>query len=237
MAKRQRRKSQQPELVRHDGDLCAYFVNTANAKRRSISSYADLLAWGLRAEALSAADAQRLERMAGERTADAEAVFVRARDLRERLERILLALTRHRAPAAADLDALSADLAVALAPRRLVPAPEGGWRLAWGDRGGDDLDHMLWPVVTSAVNVLTTRYHRKVRQCEGKDCRLLLVDRSPGSPRKWCSACGGRSRALKHYHAKVKPERESWKRLSVEERAERYRRNADFLEQALQRKT
>ena len=75
MAKR--RKPQVPEVVRRDGDLCAVFPNTASPRRRSFSSYAELLAWSVRVGAVTAADAERLERAAADRPEDAAAVFRR----------------------------------------------------------------------------------------------------------------------------------------------------------------
>ncbi len=219
MAKR--KTSKQPELVRQDGGLCPHFVNTANARRRSIRSYADLLDWGQRAGALTSSDAQRLARAAEEAPAEAEAVLGRAQELRQLLERILLALLQHQGPAAADLEALSAARGEVLAAQRLGPAAAGGWLPFWGDRGGDDLDRMLWPVVLSAVETLSPKWYRKVRRCAGEACDLFLVDRSPGRARTMCRRCGARSRSHKHYHRKVKPYRRqlgSGRRLEPEER-------------------
>ncbi len=48
----------------------------------------------------------------------------------------------------------------ALSAQRLVPAAEGGWLIGWGDRGGDDLDRMLWPVILSAVDMLSPQYSK-----------------------------------------------------------------------------
>ncbi len=206
------KRAQLPELVRHDGDLCATFVNTSSGKRPPVRSYADLLTWGQRNGALSASDSQRLGRAAGERPDDAAAVFARARELRDLLERILLALAARKAPAGADLEALSDAMGVAFSNRHLVPADGGGWRVDWGDRGGDDLDRMLWPVVSSAVDVLTTKYRHKVYLCASEDCKLILVDRAPGRPRTRCRRCANLHRSLKHYRTKVKPWREKLRR-------------------------
>ena len=75
MAKRKgRQPSNEPALVRQDGALFVNFVNTASARRKSVKAYADLIAWGLGSGVVGTADAQRLERAAGERPADAEAV-------------------------------------------------------------------------------------------------------------------------------------------------------------------
>ncbi|MCP3959093.1 MAG: hypothetical protein GY719_14680, partial [bacterium] len=79
-----------------------------------------------------------------------------------------------------------------------------------GDPDGDNLDRMLWPVASSAGDLLSTKHHRNVRQCAGEGCDLLFVDRSGGSPRKWCSmrACGNKVKSLRHYHRSIKPEKE-----------------------------
>ena len=62
----------------------------------------------------------------------------------------------------------------------------------------------------SVADVLTSKYHRKVRRCPGEDCGLVFVDRTPGSPKKWCDTrtCGHRRNALKSYHRRMKRQRE-----------------------------
>ncbi len=211
MAKQRKRKPREPELVRRDGALCAAFVNTASDKRKPLETYADLVAWGLRAEAFGAADAERLERVADKRSADAEAVVRWAQELRDGLERILLALVDGQTLPADDLDTLNAGIKAVMSDRCLVPGA-GGYQWGWDDDDGD-LGRMLRPVLLSAAEVLTSKYRRRVRQCAGEGCDLLFVDRTPGSPRKWCSmqSCGHRVNSLKHYRTQVKPRRERGK--------------------------
>ncbi len=50
MAKQRKTTPLMSELARRDGALCAAFVNTASDKRKSLETYADLVAWGLRAD-------------------------------------------------------------------------------------------------------------------------------------------------------------------------------------------
>lgn len=209
MAKRRpRTPSPEPELVRRDGGLCVAFVNTASAKRTPIESYGDLLAWGRQCGALDADDARRLEQLAEERPMAAGAALRRARGLRDRVERILRALAAQERPADDDLDELNALLAQVTANRRLVPAANYGYLWGWAERD-DDLDRMLWPVVLSVAEILTTKYCRQVRQCAGDGCDLLFVDRTPGSPRKWCDIeeCGRPVRSRKYYRRKLKQAR------------------------------
>ena len=228
MAKR--KKPGPSEVARRDGGHCAVFANSASAKRRGFSSYAELLAWGVRVGAVTAADAARLERTAAERPEDAAAVFSRALEARVWLRRILLALAARRTPASADVAILSEALAAALTARVLVQVSTGGWRWAWGDRGGVDLDRMLWPALLDAADVMTSKYYRQVGVCAGEGCDLIFVDRAPGSARRWCDkrACGAKVNSRRHYEQIVKRERRARKRGGqqlrehIEMRMERY---------------
>ncbi len=203
-----RPKSGLPAVVRRDGALAATLVNTASARRKSLTSYADLLAWGEQTASLGADDAEGLARAAAERPADAEAAFGRMQELLARLGRILGSLAALRAPDPADVEALNAE--IARSARRLVPA-ERGYAWAWGERTGEVLDRPLWPVVLSAGEILTSEYYHRVRRCAGKDCDLIFVDRSPGAHRKYCSrtrGCGDRAKARRNYQTVRKPRRD-----------------------------
>lgn len=206
MAKRKRKQDEAPEQVRRDGALCVHFVNTESRKRASFDSYRELVTWAIRAGVVSATDGQRLQRDAAEDLAAAAAVAHRARGLRDVLRRILEALRERRRVADEDLDALNVELDGASAARKLVAVGDG---FEWVLGAGDELDRMLWPVALSAADVLTSKYRYQVRRCAGEDCDLLFVDRTAGSPRKWCSMedCGNRVKALRHYHHTIKPRR------------------------------
>ncbi|MEE8523251.1 MAG: CGNR zinc finger domain-containing protein [Thermoanaerobaculia bacterium] len=94
-----------------------------------------------------------------------------------------------------------------MASRHLV-ATSGGYRWTWGDAGGEDLDRMLWPVLLSAADLLTSRYRERVGQCAGEGCGLIFVTRNSGRPRKWCGVvCRNRNASRKHYRLRVKPKR------------------------------
>ena len=210
--RRTKRSSKKPDPVRRDGALCAAFVNAASPKRRAreagpFATYSDLLAWGRKHRVVDAAGAKRLGRAAAKRPVDAALAVHRAGVLRELVERLLLALADGRAPDVSDVEAVNVELA--RSERRLVPAG-GACRWAWSEPGGNDLGRLLWPVVLSAAEVLTSKIHRRGRRCGGQGCDLLFVDRSPGNHRKWCSedACGLRARSHRRYHKTIKPRRE-----------------------------
>ncbi len=226
MAKR-KRKPEQPELVQ-DGALCATFVNTAKGKRNRLETYADLLAWGQKQEVLSTTDGERLALAASKRPSDAEAVVREALEIRACLERIFGDLAARRTASDSDLATLNGSLRPVLSARHLVPAA-GGYQLAWDDLDGDDLDRMLWPVLFSAAEILSSDDHRRLRQCAGTDCGLFFVDRSPGSPRKWCTtACGHRVRSRRHYHSRVIPMRQ---RIRRNRAARQARKMAEYRRQ------
>ncbi len=222
MAKR--KSKQEPELVRRDGAVCVAFVNTASAKRRSFRTYAELLAWGLACGTLTTAEVERFERAAADSPDATAAVARRAIELRSCCERVLKGLIRRRGPSDADLAMLEAELVAVRSAERLVR--DGiGCRWVLGDRGGDDLDRVLWPVVTSIAEVLLSKYRFRVGQCAGKGCDLLFLDRAPGSPRRWCdrNACGSKINSRRDYRRRVKPVQEQRKRQAAR-RNEEYRR-------------
>jgi len=72
------------------------------------------------------------------------------------------------------------------------------------------LDQMLWPIVRSAVDLLTSREARRVKVCPGlDDCGWLFLDTSKSGRRRWCSmdSCGSRSKMRRYYaRTRARPE-------------------------------
>ncbi len=199
------------------GSLCVAFVNTAAARpendQQGVTSYAELLTWGQQTHLLSAAEAERLARIAKERPEEAAAVLSRAVALREALRRIFRALWSHK-PAPADaLQLLNLALREAFSQASLGPG-EKGMTIGW--IGSEDaLDRMLWGVVHSAMETLTSTDAYCVRKCAAADCGLHFVDRTPSRRRKWCvpELCGNRVKALRYYYRKAKKKRDDHENL------------------------
>ncbi len=190
-----------------DADLCVAFVNTTGGGRRALETYDDLLAWGVGAGTLGAAESPRLERAAAEHPGPAASVVRRSRTLGARLKRLLLAFGSGRKPEGSDFLVLNTELRAVLDARQLVITPSG-CQWSW-DKRDEDLDRMLWPVLQSAADLLASGEVSKVRQCPAEGCGLLFVAKGGGRPRKWCSpACGNRATSKKHYHEVRKPERQ-----------------------------
>ena len=200
------------KMLRSDGALCVTFVNTGSAKRKSLATYDDLLAWGVETRVLADSNSRRLASAAAEHPGKAVDVVRRAGTLCDRLRRIFFTLAAGEKPADDDFGPFNVELRRVMAFRELV-VTSGGYRWSWGDAEIDDLDRMLWPVLLSAADLLTSRDRVKVRQCEQDDCDLFFVARGGGRPRKFCSgSCGSRSSSKRYYHRELKPRRARFKR-------------------------
>jgi predicted RNA-binding Zn ribbon-like protein len=190
------------------GRVCLDFVNTVGGMRpdrpsEHLHEYGDLLAWARGAGIVSEPQARRL-RAAAARSPDAAArTLRRARELREAIYRIVLAASSGDAPAPADVALLNRALGRALARRRLVQRA-GAWTLAWPD-DGDALDAPLWPVATSAAELLESgRDLGRIHVCgeaEVGNCSWLFLDETRSGTRRWCSMdeCGNRAKQRRHY--------------------------------------
>ncbi len=206
MAKR-KSETRIQKILRSDGALCVTFVNTGLGGRRALETYGDLLAWSVRTGALSAPAAERLEWAAEERPGPAGGVARRAKALRSRMERIFLAVARGDKPADSDLPPLNLELGEALSQRRLV-AGDDGFHWAWQASDDDEPDRMLWPILFSAGELLTSEDCHRIQQCPGSDCGLLFVARNPGRARIWCGrTCRDRDSSRRYYRKVVKTER------------------------------
>ena len=184
------------------GELCLDFTNTiepraAEHPHEFLLSYTDLVVWGRHTRALTLDAAERLHQAAGARPEAAGAVLVLAISLRESIYRIFAAILDGLLPAAGDLDVLNAALGDALARQQIV-ADGSGFRWAWQGSDGA-LDQMLWPVVRSAGELLTSERVRRLIKCPG--CGWLLLDSSRNHSRRWCDmrVCGNRAKARRHY--------------------------------------
>jgi predicted RNA-binding Zn ribbon-like protein len=188
------------------GALCLDYTNTlADRPRRHrehLESYADLLSWARQAGALESGEVRRLRDAAAGRPADVEAAFARAMEVRECLFRLFATTARGGEPKRRDLVAINSNLGETLTRLRLR---RSGGGLAWGwSSDAENLLPMLWPVVRSAADLLTSEERTLVRECASERCSWLFVDRSRTLRRRWCDmrTCGNRSKARRHYQKK-----------------------------------
>ncbi|MBM3533976.1 MAG: hypothetical protein FJX60_13175 [Alphaproteobacteria bacterium] len=185
------------------GAVALDFVNTVDWHLEDepverLRSYADLVAWGRGSEAIDAARARRLLKLAKADDKTAESVFAVARSLREALFQIFLAIGRGTAPNARDLRLINAWLS-RLAPRDgLVQKGRG---LAWHSPEPETLESVLAPVLWSAGDILTGADVDRLKLCHADGCGWMFLDASRKANRLWCSmeGCGNRAKAQRHY--------------------------------------
>ena len=186
------------------GRLCLDFVNTVGnwrdpARRDDhLGGYADLLDWAWQAGALTPTEAAILRQEATRRPDAATRALARATELRATLRGVVLARAHGRPVTAADLARLNAFVAESLAASRLAPSADGFRLVPAADPTA--LDRVLWPIVRSAVDLLTSADLPRVRECADDACGWVFVDASRGGRRRWCDMtdCGNLAKVRRH---------------------------------------
>src|SRR4029079_12216620 len=103
------------------GNVALDLLNTQNGPAGGppeddvLADYGDFVAWAAHLGVSTAAEGQRLRRLAGQRPADAEATFQRARETRAYLRDVFDAVARGTGPGPDDLSQLRRDAADAYA--------------------------------------------------------------------------------------------------------------------------
>lgn len=174
------------------GNLALDFVNTrvgppgAAPDDDVLTGYPELIAWGVHADDLTAAEATALRRRARDDATGADATFLRALRTRDYLDGIFQALAAGRSPEPTALARLRDDEADALAHARLDQ--DSGF--AWTWRDDHSLARPLRPVAHAAVGLLTTATMERIKRCEA--CSFVFYDESKNRSRRWCSMedCG-----------------------------------------------
>jgi predicted RNA-binding Zn ribbon-like protein len=185
------------------GSLCLDFTNTVDwrpspRRRELLNSYEDLISWSEQAGALGGKEARRLRRRAAAQKGRAASVLRRARHLREAIFGVFVAAASDARPPAEALALINEALPGALGRLRLSGGAEGvGW--TWTDEPA--LDRMLWPVLRSAADLLTSGDLDRVRVCAADKCDWLFLDKSRNRSRRWCdmTVCGNRDKVRRHY--------------------------------------
>ena len=207
------------------GVLCLDFVNTVRGRAslsgaRSGRDYVDtivgeritscdaLLRWGVFAGVLTARRAKLLAGEADQRLSRATTVLRRALALREATYRLFKSAIEGWPPRPDDIVVVDRELQIARAHERLT-ASSSGFALQWDDTPA--IDRVLWPVVRSTAELLTSPHLERVGQCPGDECGWLFLDTSRSRRRQWCDMkdCGNvaKVRRFRQRHRDEEPER------------------------------
>lgn len=191
-------KSRAGSLHLLGGRLCLDFANTMSGRGgpqclEHLHEYGHLLQWCRHAGLLSAVQAGRLARAAGKAPAKAVRVLRQAKQLREAIYSLGVAINSGR-PSAAGLAALNGALAAAEGHRQIA-ASAGGFTWKWR-AGPDDLGWMLGPIALSAADLLVNLDRRRLKQCAGLHCGWFFLDETRSRTRRWCDmrVCGSRAK-------------------------------------------
>jgi predicted RNA-binding Zn ribbon-like protein len=191
------------------GELCLDFTNTVNPRgtddaRDYLATYGDLVAWGENMGAVSREAAVEVSKEAERHPTEAAQVLQRAVLLREALYRIFIAQMKDLAAPPDDLTRVNVELGKAMANLRLQV---GQACCVWiWEPNSRALDQVLWAIVRSAADLLTSGEIERVRQCAGEPCGWLFVDRSRNHSRRWCDMkdCGNVAKVRRYRRRKEK---------------------------------
>ena len=122
-----------------------------------------------------------------------------ARELRESIDRALVACMAGKSPDADDLATIDGRLADAVVPDRLLPGPDGNPELRPGI-AADPVDHALGALAEDAAQMLGSEERRRLRVCASESCSCRFYDHSRAASRRWCSmsGCGNVAKARRH---------------------------------------
>jgi predicted RNA-binding Zn ribbon-like protein len=186
-------------------DLCLAFANTmdwhaSDIPEETLLSYADLVVWARDVGLASQSESDELLQAARGRPVEAGRALERARELREAIYRVFVAVIEGTPPSEGDVTILNHALASAMSGA-YMERTEDGFTWGWGDRARG-LDALMGPVARSAGALLTSEMRDRVGQCaDDRGCGYLFLDTSKNRSRRWCSmeACGNRAKAARHY--------------------------------------
>jgi predicted RNA-binding Zn ribbon-like protein len=197
------------------GRLCLDFINTVDGRKSEsprresgsinrlvlgdkLGEYSDLVEWSRHSGIVTAIEAGRLIKASKRKSTEARDVFDRAIALREALYRICKATLTGRRPQKVDLEIVNHELLGARTNERLTHGAHG-FTWEWVGREAA-LDRMLWSIVHSAAELLTTGDLSRLRECCGEECGWLFEDISRNRSRQWCDMqdCGNLAKVRRY---------------------------------------
>jgi predicted RNA-binding Zn ribbon-like protein len=194
------------------GQICLDFVNTVVTRREQkvknstlftyrsdkLSDYTDLAEWSKEAGILGERDVKRVVRIASQNEKDAKRVFERALIIRETLFRIFKHIIEGWEPSKDDIELLNRECAIARNRQKLVYSAN---KFMWDLKAEEDaLDCMIWPIMLSSAQLLSSDKLSFVKQCPSFDCGWLFLDLSKNRSRQWCDMkdCGNLAKVRRY---------------------------------------
>ncbi len=190
------------------GALCLDFLNTLDDRYSSepkelLKSYTDLARFARDAGILTDLQADRLAAQSEKSPEPAQQVLAAAIEMREAMYAVFWALVRRKPLPPSALSTLNRYIQEAAQHASLVPhAQHFEWQF---DSSPDHLEAPLWPIASSAAELLASDQLQFVRACASKTCEWLFVDESKNHRRRWCdmTKCGNRAKVRRFYKSRL----------------------------------
>jgi predicted RNA-binding Zn ribbon-like protein len=189
------------------GDVALDFTNTVDMRptdhpKELITTFRDLCSWARQAGILTEQQEKELLKKAARHPKKAENARRLAIALRECMFEIFNRITEEDAVPEETMKEWNRYVHRSLQHYELVRVKEG---LSWKQDSDDlDFDSMVWPVIHSAVQLLTGSLAARIRKCASDKCDWLFLDTSKRGNRRWCdmTVCGNRAKAQRFYSRK-----------------------------------
>lgn len=186
------------------GWLCLDFANTvdwhaSDQPEEKLSTYADLVSWAKETNIISPDVAEGLIKASEKEPARAQDILDEVIRIREAIYHIFSSKFLSEQVDESDLSILNASINKMMANQRLS-INKGDFYWDW-TINADNMDSILWPVVWSAAQLLTSDASNRVGQCADEKCGWLFWDNSRNRSRRWCDMrdCGNRAKSRRHY--------------------------------------
>jgi predicted RNA-binding Zn ribbon-like protein len=197
------------ELPILGGDLALDFANTVDdpegpARHDHLESYADLVAWALRVDAVPHSSVQPLAALAERDASGARETVASAHELRDALNDVFGSLAmRPDTPvdALAGWPVVRDAASLAMGSVSLTRRDDAVLPLRWSWSFDADLRSPLHPVAVAATDLLVSPLLARVKRCAR--CPWLFLDSSRNHSRRWCDMndCG-RAEKIERYVAR-----------------------------------
>lgn len=188
--------------------LCLDFANTVSwhageNPEEWLTDYEKLIVWSVDAGITTNKKMTSLLQTAGRHPERVQCIHRQAIELREAIYRIFRDIAHDKIVNSDDLAILNVQLASAYQHVNIMSHNTHTFSISFKDEG-DALDGIFWPIVQSAIDLLTSEDLYRVKQCEGGACGWLFLDTSRNRSRRWCSMedCGNREKARRFYRKK-----------------------------------
>ncbi len=188
------------------GWLCLDFCNTLSERAKvpieRLRTYSDLLRWGRETNIITAREEEDLARRFEKQPEQAISTLEKAIEIREAFYAVFIKVASGENPTDEETERLNTVVQPWIGQSKLT-----WWNGAfkWGSEEDQlKLGTLLWEVVRSGTELLTSGILKDLRVCAADDCRWLFVDTTKNHSRRWCDmkTCGNRAKVRQHHERK-----------------------------------